>query len=61
MITLQRAASIETELVSLTGYSLGDLRTDRSRALAEATQIVLRQVERPRANLGGGSPPGRAD
>ena len=60
MIT-SRAGSIETQQVSLTGYSLGDLRADQSRALADAVQIVLRQVERPRANLGGGSPPGRAD
>lgn len=48
-------------MVSLAGYSLGDLRTDRSHELAEAVQVVLRQVERPRANLGGQGPPGRAD
>ncbi len=52
---------IPTELISLAGYSLGDLRTDRSRELAEATRVVLRQVARPRANLGGSGPPGRAD
>ena len=48
-------------MISLDGYSLGDLRTDRSRELAEAVQVVLRQVARPRANLGGSGPPGRAD
>jgi hypothetical protein len=61
MITPQRAERMETELVSLAGYSLADVRSDRSRALADAVQVVLRQVERPRANLGGGGPPGRAD
>jgi hypothetical protein len=61
MITPQPAGTAETELISLTGYSLGDLRLDQSRALAEAVQIVLHQVERPRANMGGSGPPGRAD
>jgi hypothetical protein len=57
----QRAVAIETEMISLVGYSLGSLRADRSRELADAVQLVLRQVERPRANLGGSGPPGRAD
>jgi len=66
MITPQHAAStdselISTELISLAGYNLGELRADGSRALADAVQAVLRQVERPRANLGGAGPPGRAD
>lgn len=61
MITQHRSGSIQTELVSLAGYLLGDLRTDSSQALADAVQSVLLQVERPRANLGGGGPPGRAD
>jgi hypothetical protein len=61
MNSRQRMATVETELVSLAGYSLSDLRTDRSDALAEAIQIVLRQVERPRVNLGAAGPPGRAD
>jgi hypothetical protein len=51
----------ETEMVSLTGYSLSDLRADRSLELAEAVRLVLRQVSRPRVNLGGSAPPGRAD
>nr|WP_221381414.1 hypothetical protein [Actinoplanes polyasparticus] len=48
-------------MISLDGWSLGDLRNDPSRELAEAVQVVLRQVARPRANLGGAGPPGRAD
>jgi hypothetical protein len=54
-------AVAETELISLDGYTLGELRADQSQNLAEAVRVVLHQVERPRANLGGGSPPGRAD
>lgn len=61
MIKPPRATDVQTELISLEGYSLGDLRTDRSRNLAEAVEVVLRQVARPRANLGGSGPPGRAD
>jgi hypothetical protein len=61
MITQHRIADMPTELISLDGYSLGDLRTDQSRELAEAVRVVLRQVARPRANLGGSGPPGRAD
>lgn len=61
MIKGNSATEAQTEMLSLDGYSLGDLRNDQSRELAEAVQVVLRQVARPRANLGGGSPPGRAD
>jgi hypothetical protein len=61
LITPHRATDNETELISLAGYSLGDLRADRSRELAAAVRVVLHQVERPRTNLGGGGPPGRAD
>ncbi|HEX5204656.1 MAG TPA: hypothetical protein VFW27_32430 [Actinoplanes sp.] len=46
---------------TLTGHSLADLRADRSPELTEAIRLVLRQVERPRVNLGGSGPPGRAD
>lgn len=61
MIKRTSAADTQTEMISLDGYSLGDLRNDRSQELAEAVQVVLRQVARPRANLGGSGPPGRAD
>lgn len=61
MLTYQNPSSVQAELVSLAEYSLGDLRADRSPELAEAVRMVLRQVERPRTNLGGSGPPGRAD
>ncbi|GAA2669009.1 MULTISPECIES: hypothetical protein [Actinoplanes] len=61
MTTQPRATFIETDMVSLAGYSLSDLRADQSRELADAVRSVLKQVERPRANLGGSGPPGRAD
>lgn len=41
--------------------SLADVRTDRSPEMADAVRRVLRQVQRPRVNLGGSGPPGRAD
>jgi hypothetical protein len=58
---IARGEATETEMVSLTGFSLRDLRADRSPELVEAVRLVLRQVERPRVNLGGNGPPGRAD
>lgn len=61
MTAQPRTTFIEPDLVSLAGYTLSELRTDRSPELLEAVQQVLRQVERPRANLGGSGPPGRAD
>jgi len=61
MTAPQRVAATESRLVSLEGCSLSDLRCDQSPELAEAVRLVLRQVERPRTNLGGSGPPGRAD
>jgi hypothetical protein len=61
MITAHKTVEAPTELISLVGYSLGELRNDRSRELADAVRVVLGQVARPRANLGGSGPPGRAD
>lgn len=60
MSALPREAT-ETEMISLRRYSLSDLRADRSPELTEAVRLVLSQVERPRVNLGGSGPPGRAD
>jgi hypothetical protein len=51
----------EAEMVDLTGYSLRDLRADKSPELLEVVDLVTRQVQRTRVNLGGSSPPGRAD
>jgi hypothetical protein len=50
---------VTTEMPDLIRYSLSDLRARQG--LADAVQLVLRQVERPRFNLGGSAPPGRAD
>jgi hypothetical protein len=50
-----------TELLDLSDCSLNELRTRQGKQLYEAVQLVLRQVERPRANLGSSGPPGRAD
>jgi hypothetical protein len=52
---------IVTELIDLADCSLRDLRMSQSDDLTMTIQRVLRQVERPRANLGGSGPPGRAD
>jgi hypothetical protein len=59
MITPQR--EMTTEMLDLNTYSLSDLYALESQVLMDAATIVLRQVERPRANLGGSAPPGRAD
>ena len=47
-----------TSLPMLTGTTLSELRR---LDLAEEIAQVLAQVERPRVNLGGNGPPGRAD
>lgn len=61
MTAQPRAPFIETSMVSMAGRTLGDLRSDDSPALIETMQVVLVQVQKPRANLGGSGPPGRAD
>jgi hypothetical protein len=50
-----------TEVIDLSEYSLRELRKHQSDELRLMIQRVIRQVERPRANLGGTGPPGRAD
>lgn len=50
-----------TELVDLSGVPLSRLRAVGTGELTAQVQRVLRQVERPRANLGSSGPPGRAD
>ena len=50
-----------TEMLDLSDCSLHELLTIRDDDLAITVERVLRQVERPRANLGGSGPPGRAD
>jgi len=56
-----RGEVVETDMLDLVGYSLSDLRACRGRDVDNAVRLVLRQVERPRANLGSSGPPGRAD
>ena len=52
---------LTTQLLDLGDCSLSELRTRQGKDLSEAVQLVLRQVERPRANIGSSGPPGRAD
>jgi hypothetical protein len=52
---------LTTELLDLSDCSLRELRMCQGKDLSEAVQLVLHQVERPRANLGSSGPPGRAD
>jgi hypothetical protein len=47
--------------IDLSEYSLRDLLNDKSADLAEDVRRVTQEVQRPRFNLGGSSPPGRAD
>lgn len=56
-----RAGDVISELVDLSDCSLRDIRTQHGRVPSAAVSQALRQVERPRANLGGAGPPGRAD
>jgi hypothetical protein len=48
-------------LVDLRQITLDELRTAASAQLATSTERILAQIERPRVNLGGAGPPGRAD
>lgn len=51
---------METELPDLSGMTLDDVACGRDH-YAEALDIIGMQISHPRANLGGGGPPGRAD
>lgn len=51
---------VEAALPDLTDVPLERL-AEMGEALAPYTEAVLKQVERPRVNLGGSGPPGRAD
>jgi hypothetical protein len=56
---LDGLGDIETNVVDLRRVPLGQLRRNRD-AFERPTEDALKQVERPRINLGSG-PPGRAD
>jgi FXSXX-COOH protein len=52
---------LETELVDLSDVSLATLRECDAELTAQSLRRVVSQVERPRANIGSGGPPGRVD
>lgn len=51
-------AEVETDLVDLSQLSLAALYHCDRAALADSVDTLLKQVDRPRANLGGSGPPG---
>jgi len=53
--------TIETELIDLTGISIANLRGLDSKLLDVSKERIMKQIEKPRANLGGAGPPGRSD
>ena len=57
----QPSENVETELVDLSKVSLGGLRASDPKLLSRSVSRLLRQVARPRLNLGGSGPPGRVD
>jgi len=56
----QSHADIETQLVDIQDMPLGKLRESDRAQFAPYLEALLRQVSRPRYNLGSG-PPGRVD
>ena len=55
------SAGLDTELVDLSEYSVEDILSIPGSQLAPYLDRTLLQVEKPRMNLGGSGPPGRAD
>lgn len=58
---MRRPGELETELLELGDCSLSELLAIRDDDIIDQVEIILRQIVRPRANLGGAGPPGRAD
>lgn len=56
----RRPGEIRTSLVDLTNASIEDLRHCDGGLIEPSLRRLLRQIERPRVNLGSG-PPGRVD
>jgi hypothetical protein len=54
-------ADVETDLIDLSQLSLAALHRCDNSALADSVETLLKQVDRPRFNLGGTGPPGRVD
>jgi hypothetical protein len=55
------ADDIETQLADLSGVSISALRSVDAGMLRPSLRRIVEQVERPRANVGGGDPPARED
>jgi hypothetical protein len=51
----------ETAVADVSGLRLGDLLKLDDAAVSASVETVLKQVAKPRRNLGGAGPPGRAD
>lgn len=59
---MRRQGELEnTEMLDLSQLTLSELLTFQHDDLADTVERVLKQVARPRFNLGGSGPPGRAD
>ena len=54
-------ADFETELIDLSDQTLDETLGMNGEQLTLDLTRTLKQVSRPRANLGGSGPPGRAD
>ncbi|MCM4077912.1 hypothetical protein [Paractinoplanes hotanensis] len=52
---------VETDLIDLSKLSLAMLYQCDESVLANSVKTLLRQVDRPRVNLGGSGPPVRVD
>ncbi|HEU5332406.1 MAG TPA: hypothetical protein VFU73_06580 [Actinocrinis sp.] len=55
------SAWLETDMVDLEDYTVDEVHELDQADLSPSVDIIRQQVERPRANLGGSGPPGRAD
>lgn len=52
---------VRTALIDLTETSFESVRAFDRNLLAPSLDRLLRQIERPRVNIGGSGPPGRVD
>lgn len=50
-------ADVETDLIDLSKLSLATMHQCDRYALADSVEVLLKQVDRPRSNLGGSGPP----
>lgn len=52
---------LRTEMVDVLDIPINNLSSLSDEELKHAFELVLRQVSKPRANLGSSGPPGRVD